>query len=240
MRRRLDYYWRLIGTALSFSCFGSGGLLISLTLFPIIHLISPRRDLANRRCQYVVHKSFQVFIWLMRSLGVLTYEIEGAGKLAGKGGQVIVANHPSLIDVVFIVSMLPEALCVVKKAAWSNPFLVGVMLATGYIQNVDPVQLIETGAASVADGHRLVIFPEGTRTVPGRPMKLKRGAASIIVKSRRPFIPITITSKPTTLTKTEKWYQIPQTRVHFRITVGDSVDPQPKIVYGELLSLSNR
>src|SRR3546814_3505509 len=46
-----------------------------------------------------------------------------------------------------------------------------------------PNVLIAACVKTLQDGRRLVVFPEGTRTVPGLPMKLKRGAASIIVRS---------------------------------------------------------
>lgn len=240
MSRGIDYYWRLAGTGFSFATFGAGGLLLGLILFPAIHLVSPTRPIAERRCQYCVHLSFRVFIWLMQSLGVLTYEIDGRSKLVRSGANLIVANHPSLIDVVFIVSMLPQALCVVKKAAWSNPFMAGIMWATGYIPNDDPDTLITNCVRSLEEGKRLVVFPEGTRTVPGLPMKLKRGAASIIVRSEQPFLPIKISCQPTTLTKAEKWYQIPATRVHFRIEINDSVDVSGGLIEGERLSKANR
>src|SRR3546814_2159953 len=71
-------------------------------------------------------------------------------------------------------------------------------------------------------------------------MILRRGAATVIVRSRHPFIPITISSSPTTLTKAEKWYQIPDRRAHFRIEIGDSIDPSSVIVDGEAMSLARR
>ena len=240
MSRGANYYWRLFGTGFSFGSFGIGGLLLGLLLFPAIHLVSPGRDVARRRCQYCVHLSFRLFIRMMKTLGVLSYEISGREKLANPGVNLIVANHPSLIDIVFIVSMLPEALCVVKKAAWSNPFMAGVMWATGYIPNDDPNVFIAECARRLHEGKRLVVFPEGTRTKPGLPMKLKRGAASIIVCSEQPFLPVTITCKPTTLTKAEKWYQIPQRRVHFRIRINDSIDVSAQLREGERLSKANR
>lgn len=238
--QRIDYYWRLFGTGFSFAVFGLGGVLLSVTFFPIVHLTSATRESAQRRCQYAVHLAFRSFIWLMRSLGVLTYEVRGTDKLRGHDVNLIVANHPSLIDIVFLVSLLPHALCVVKKAAWSNPFMAGVMWATGYIPNDDPIEFIESCVKNLERGRCLVIFPEGTRSIPGAPMKLKRGAATIIVKSRQPFVPITITSNPSTLTKAEKWYQIPAKRVHFKIVVGDQLDPRPVIVEGENLGRANR
>jgi hypothetical protein len=53
-------------------------------------------------------------------------------------------------------------------------------------------------------------------------------------------VPVTITSRPRTLSKTEKWYQIPTCRAHFKVTVGDSVDPAPALVEGEAPGLASR
>ncbi len=237
---RLNYYWRIFATGFSFSIFGMGALLITFTLFPAIHLLSFSRSRANRCCQYVIHLSFRSFIWMMKALGILTYEIVGAEKLIRGSGNLIIANHPTLLDVVFIISLLPTTQCVVKKAAWSNPFLAGVMWATGYIQQDDPMQLITDCVQSIEQENNLLIFPEATRTVPGQPMKLRRGAASIIVKSQRLFIPLVITCEPSTLTKAEKWFDVPSRKMHFKITVGDRIDPQPFLVEGGQLSKSNR
>ncbi len=240
VRARLDLLWRVAATGLSFSAFGLGALLITITLFPLLHVTTFDRGRANRRCQFVVHLSFRAILWLIRILGVLTYERHNTERLRGVSGTLIVANHPTLIDVVFIIAMLPATLCVVKRAAWSNPFLAGVMWATGYIQDEDPIRLIATCAQSLENGNNLVIFPEATRSVPGQPLRLRRGAASVIKASRRAIIPIIITCKPPTLSKGEKWYQIPDNRVHFKITIGNHVDPSTAIVEGESNGKTNR
>ncbi|PCJ71645.1 MAG: 1-acyl-sn-glycerol-3-phosphate acyltransferase [Rhodobiaceae bacterium] len=240
MFTKFNYYWRLFATGLCFTLFGLGGIAIGFLLFPLIHLFSSNRVRAQRRCQYVVHRSFKLFVWTMKIAGVLTYKIEGVEFLEDDSSGIVVANHPSLIDVVFIVACIPNALCIVKKAAWSNPFMMGVMWATGYVSNDIPERMLEECIDRVQGDEKLVIFPEGTRTVPGRPMKLMRGAASIIVRSRTPFIPITITNNPTTLTKAEKWYQIPSKRMHLRMDVRAAIDPGPYIIEGESLSLASR
>ncbi len=226
---RLNFTWRLFATGFSFSIFGIGGVVLGFILFPPMRLTSRNRDLVNQRSQFVVHLSFRLFVWMMQVLGVLTYEVQGREKLRQPGANIIVSNHPSLIDVVFILSIVPHAFCAVKKVAWSNPFMAGIMWATGYIPNNEPMRFIDDCVERVRGGRCLVIFPEGTRSVPGQTIKLRRGAASIIVKSEQPFIPVHITSDPPTLTKSEKWYQIPHKRVHFKIVVGDSIDPQPLI-----------
>ena len=213
---------------------------MSVALFPTAHLLSSTRAIARRRSQYIVHVAFRTFILVMNQLGVLTYEISNQHKLQGLKGKLIVANHPSLIDVVFVISMLPSTYCVVKKAAWSNPFMAGVMWATGYIPNDDPQRLIKESVDCLARGDNLVMFPESTRTVPGQPIKLKRGAANILDRSSQSFVPIAITCEPTTLTKSEKWYQIPHKRVHFRITIGDPIDPANHIALDQSSTITRR
>ena len=236
----LNYYWRLFATGLSYAIFGLGAALITFTVFPIIHLLLFSHRRANRGCQYVVHISFRFFIWMMNALGVLTHEIVGAEKLNHGAGDLIVANHPTLLDIVFLVSLLPSALCVVKNSAWTNPFLAGLMWATGYIRSDDPFDFIADCVQAVEQENNLLIFPEATRSVPGQPMKLKRAAASVIAKYERSFVFVIVTCEPPTLSKAENWYEIPSRKMHFKITVGDRVDPRSHIIEGEQLSKTNR
>lgn len=218
--------------------------MIAFIAFPLIHFTaytcSLEKNWAHRRCQFIIHIAFKMFANLMSVLRIITFEIHGAEKLKGIKGTLVVANHPSLVDVVYIISMMPQTQCVVKKGAWSNPFLMGIMWGTGYIQNDDPLKLVEDCVAELESGSNLVIFPEATRTVRGQPMKLKRGAASIISTRPDPFVPITITGRPPTLSKEDKWFLPPLRRAHFKILVHDLYNPRPGLVDINQLSLSNR
>jgi len=221
MAERLNKIWRLIGTAISFSCFGIGGFVLSVFIFPIVHITAMNRKKAQKRCRYLVHKSFALFIWLMRSLGVISSDFEGWEKLSGES-RLIVANHPSLIDVVLLVAKLPDAHCIVKRAHWKNPVMFGVMRATGFIANDEGSDLVDACVARLQAGATLVMFPEGTRTVPGQKMRFQRGAAIIAAKSGVPFTPVYISCRPTTLTKGTPWYQIPDKKPHFSLAAGHS------------------
>lgn len=239
-----DYIWRLFATNLAFLIFGVGALILSLLGFPSIHLFAvltgKDREWAYKRCQVTIHYSFRLFVAVVVFLGLFTYEVTGADKLKGVSSTLIVANHPTLLDVVFILSMVPMSLCVVKLAAWSNPFLMGIMRGAGYIPSDDPFKLIEDCVSGLESGNNLVIFPEATRSVRGQPMKLKRGAASVVSKFQKPFIPIKITCDPPTLSKEDKWYLPAPSKAHYKFTILDKYDPRPEIVDIEQLSLSNR
>ncbi len=226
MPRRLNWAWRLLATGASFSLFGIGGLVLGLLVFPPIYLVSGSPDAARRRSRRMVHLSFRLFIGFMHRTGVLTYELAGIPTLADGKPRFIVANHPSLIDVVFLISRLPDAYCIVKTAAWKNPFMGLVVRATGYLSNDDPVQLVDDCAEMLGRGETVVMFPEGTRTVPGQPLRFLRGAANIALRAGMALTPVYIDVEPETLTKGLPWYAIPERRFHVRVQVGKDIDPR--------------
>lgn len=220
----LDRAWRILATGFCFACFGIGGVLLGLTVLPVLYLISSDNQQLRRRFQRAVHHSFAFFVWQMKSLGLLTYEVRGLEKLAGSG-QLIIANHPSLIDVVFLISLIPETDCVVKQALLVNPFTRPPIRAAGYIANRDSAQVVEDCSAALRAGRNLLIFPEGTRTVPGEPIRLLRGTANIALRADAPLRPVLIRCSPPALTKCLRWYQVPCRPMHFTIEVRDAIEP---------------
>lgn len=217
--RRISHWWRLFGTGFCFTCFGVGGLVLGFVVFPAVHLVSRRKAIAHDRCRRCVHYGFRGFALLMETVGVIRFDISGREKLRLNEGAVVVANHPSLIDVIFIVSQIPDAVCIVKGAVWSNPFMAGIMWGAGYISNMEGASVLAQCRQAFADGKKLVVFPEGTRTVPSRPMRLRRGAAAIIAQMPVRVIPVTIVNEPTILTKGQPWYDIPGRRANIWIDV---------------------
>ncbi|MBN45768.1 MULTISPECIES: lysophospholipid acyltransferase family protein [unclassified Methylophaga] len=214
----LDRSWRLFATALSFFLFGLGSVFISLLLAPILMVLPGTSVQKQRRGKACIHHVFRCYIGLMKLLGVLSYEVHGRDKL--QGAKLILANHPSLIDVIFLISLVPNANCVVKKALLRNPFTYGPVKAAGYILNDDSVDVVIEAAQQAFDrGDALIIFPEGTRSKPGQRLSLKRGAANVAVRTKVDVTPVIIDCQPLTLTKGEPWYRIPQQRPHFVIRI---------------------
>lgn len=219
------YYWRLAATAISFALFGIGGLCLRVLVFPLLACLPGDKARHQRRARHTISLLFWRFIRVMARLGVLTYDVQGAEQL-GRPGQMIIANHPSLIDVVFLIGLVRDANCVVKRGLWDNPCTRGPVRRAGYISNDGSIDMLDLAVDSLQSGQTLVIFPEGTRTTPGEPPAFHRGAAAIALRGARVITPVTIKVSPTTLTKAEPWYRIPQRRVHFSLRVGTDIDPQ--------------
>jgi len=234
--------WRFFGTGLSFAVFGVGGLVLAILVFPAISLFSRDKKIRGLRARATVHHSFRGFLWMMHGLGVFDFDVDPRCReaFAAQGGLMIVANHPTLIDVVQLLAEVKYGNCIVKRALWSNPFLGLVVRATNYIPNDDSEQLLDACVAALKDGETLVVFPEATRTVPGRPMQLRRGAARVALAARAPIQMVHISCKPSTLTKAEHWFEIPRRRPCLRMKVGDRLVTGEFAETGEELSMASR
>lgn len=227
------YYWRMLATGISFAVFGVGALVLGCILLPLILLFSRSHESGQRHCRRMVQLSFRAFIWLMRVLGVLTWEVEGRAEL-GRGGQLVIANHPTLIDIVFLISMIPNATCIVKADLYRNVFTRGPVQWAGYIPNNSTDQMLTDCAKELAGGASLVVFPEGSRSVAQSPLHFRRGAAYLWLRTRCDIALATIVSNPPTLAKHEKWYQIPPVRPHFKLVI--NVDEESAPADGEAQS----
>jgi 1-acyl-sn-glycerol-3-phosphate acyltransferase len=113
------------------------------------------------------------------------------------------------LDVVALLALLPTADCVVKSAMLRNPFTRYFVRAAGYISNADSAHLIDACINSVQSGQTLILFPEGTRSIPGAALHFKRGAAQVAVRSNCEILPVMIHCTPPALLKTTHWYQVP-------------------------------
>lgn len=223
MLKSISYGWRLLATALCFAVFGLLGLVSGLVLFPLMRLVPGSAPAHRRRVRAAFRFGMRLFVEFMRGVGVLSYEFRGAERL-GRPGQMILANHPSLIDVVFLIAFTPQAGCIVKGALWHNPFTRWPVVAAGFVSNASSFDMVEHTAAALREGQSVIIFPEGTRTTPGQALQFHRGAANIAVKAAQVVTPVFIRCEPTTLSKNMPWYRIPPRRVRFTLEVGADVE----------------
>ncbi len=164
---RLNRLWRAAMTGFCFALFGLGGLLLSVVWFNLLLLLV--RDKARRRriARRSVSLSFRCFLSVVKGVGVLDYQIKGRDILHQERGCLVVANHPSLIDYVMLASVMPETDCLVKSALLKNPFVSGVIRAADYLINDRADALLPASRQRLQQGDTILIFPEGTRTVPG-------------------------------------------------------------------------
>jgi len=226
LKQKGNYCWRVAATGFSFASFGLGGMAIATVIAPVLNATTSDSEKRQQRAQNVIKYSFKGFTEMMVKLGIMTYSVEGLEKLQNSRQELVIANHPSLIDVVVLIGMMQQANCVVKQSLWSNPFTKGPVQSAGYILNAGSQQFVEDCVTRLKENNSasLLIFPEGTRTEKGMTLnEFQRGAANIAIRANVPIRPVIITCTPSTLTKNEKWYHVPSQPFHIEVKVLDAV-----------------
>ena len=116
------------------------------------------------------------------------------------GPVIYVANHNSHLDGMSLMTIVPSHRIHLTHSVaaqdffgnsgfrrWSMKNLVNAVLISRskHEADVDPVQLLD---AMIRQGHSLILFPEGTRGVPGVMADFKRGVGHLA--SRHPDVPV--------------------------------------------------
>lgn len=232
IKQKINYCWRVGATGFSFASFGVGGVAIGTLLAPVLKMTTSDPKRRAEITQSVIQHGFHGFADMMVKLGIMTYEVEGLDKLKNSQQELVIANHPTLIDVVLLIGLMQRANCVVKQALWKNPFTKGPVQNANYILNAGSEQFMHDCVARLNEKNApsLVIFPEGTRTQKGHTLNdFQRGAANIALRANVPIRPVVVTCTPSTLTKNEKWYHIPDQPFHIHIRVLDAICVQDAV-----------
>ena len=102
MIRRIKYIRRLVSKLSSFAVFGISSLILGTTLLPLFHVLAgfseKRFNVISRR---FVNKFFKFFVKYIEVTGAMRLSVENRELLKNIQGKVVIANHPSLLDVEF-------------------------------------------------------------------------------------------------------------------------------------------
>lgn len=219
----LGRIWRSLIAVLCFVAFGIGGTLMSAVLMPLLMLAPGTAPARRARARRVIGFCFRLLVRTLAATGCMRLLTRGLDRLTRSRGTLVLANHPTYIDVVVLISLMPQANCVVKGALWRNPFYWGIVRAAGYINSASPEGVIDACAEALRQGETLLLFPEGTRTTPGQELRFQRGAAHVALKARAAVTPVLISCDPPTLTKNCRWWLAPAQPFTFGVDVCETL-----------------
>ena len=162
--KTLDYFRRFFATLFGFILFGVAGVLFKIALLPYT-LKSTKGDIKRQlEARRMIGKVWRFFVGYLQWSGVLSVRFNGLEKL-GRPGQLILANHPSLLDVVLLISHYSEPNVLVKKDLLHNPSMKSQIIASGYIPNDESMEMLEEIDAVFKSGQSLLDFPRARAQV---------------------------------------------------------------------------
>jgi 1-acyl-sn-glycerol-3-phosphate acyltransferase len=131
---------------------------------------------------------------LCRLLGVRVI-VRGGEIAEGGGPYVFTPNHQAHIDIAALLGYLPgNNRFAAKKELFDEPVLGAVMRTLGMlpVDRDDPMKSIDVLNRAVAEGHSIIIFPEGTRSRDGSLLPFKKGAFVAAIEMGSPVIPVIV------------------------------------------------
>lgn len=188
---KIRYIRRVLVKLFCFAFFGICSLILAILLFPIMHCLSGFSETKFKKMvRKFNHRYFIFFVKIATILGAIRLTVENKEALENIRSKVVIANHPSLFDVVILFSLIPNADCIVKGELIQNKFI-SLIIKNLYIPNNIPFdEQLEQAKKSMEEGNNLIIFPEGTRSKPGEPWEFKKGAARFALYSKNDVVPI--------------------------------------------------
>ena len=158
--------------------FGLGAIILALLVFPFIRLFTlHKKDFGIIARAYVSH-TFRVFLGNLDACKTCHLKVEDKQAFRNIHSKIIIANHPSLLDFVYIMSLVPNSTCIVRGGLTHTP-LRGV-IKQAYITNTTDFDDVLVECKKLTDkGCNVIVFPEGTRTPRIGQNNYKKGAARI-------------------------------------------------------------
>jgi long-chain acyl-CoA synthetase len=127
-------------------------------------------------------------------------EVTGLEKLPLQGPYILSSNHQSFLDPLILASLVPWKV-------FERLFSVGTseIFGSGFMRRLaswlrvvvlDPdanlIPAMRAGAFGLRHGRVLMLYPEGERSIDGKPRIFKKGAAILSIHMQVPIVPVAI------------------------------------------------
>lgn len=223
MGDRVFWRWfKIVRGALIFTGFYCAGAVFGWLFLPLYSLTCSDSQERIRRNQRALSQCFRVTLDILRWARIFNFNARLVDPgLPGKP-VVVVANHPTTIDVVAVLSVYQEACVVVKHKIWTDRFLHRLFGYCGHIDGGDGsmasnTRLLENVRERLAQGFSVVIFPEGTRSPPRGLGNMFKGAFSVASTTETDVLPVVIRAEPPALHKEAPWHELPDRPVEYQV-----------------------
>jgi long-chain acyl-CoA synthetase len=127
-------------------------------------------------------------------------KVTGLENLPSHGPFMLCSNHQSFIDPVVMGSLLPwnvfrEVFSVGTSEIFGSGFmhwLAGTLRVVVVDPDANLVPAMKAGAYGLRWGMVLIIYPEGERSIDGKPKRFRKGAAILSTHLKVPIVPVAI------------------------------------------------
>ncbi len=180
--------------------FGFGALFIRYFIFPF----QKTRDENYKTLQ----KSWQIYIRMLEICKVLTLKVNDEEKIKNIKNSIIVSTHPSFVDIVILMSIIPNSTCFVAEKLSRNPFFKGMVKLLFILETSSTEDWLKDACEKLDNGLNIIIFPMGGRHKMDAQPKIRRGTALMALKSQKNIVALHLKNNFDFLQKGQPVYKV--------------------------------
>lgn len=176
-------------------------ILAGVAVFPVRD-----RTRRTRVLQAIIRRAFRGFHVYLRWIRFLDYRPRNPCP-EGIGPCVLVANHPTMTDAMALLASVPGVCTAVRADIydkyWIQPLLRGAgHFSAGFGNPLSGASVVQSSVARLAQGFRVLLFPEGTRSpTEGGLGPFGRTAFEVACRADVPIVAVLIDENPPWLGK---------------------------------------
>ena len=191
-----------------------------------------RRDSAAlaRRLQRVQVFAYRFMHDWLRLTTIARFNHRQALEGMPPGSCVVIANHPTLMDITAITAVLGGGCTIVKPAMFRRRLLHRLLVGAGHIEGpgsdlISIGRAVDEAVGRLWSGFSVIVFPEGTRSPAGELLPFGRTPFEIACRAGVPLVSLTVECNPAYLSKEVPLLRPPHPTPVLRLNVLAVDDP---------------
>ena len=170
----------------------STGLIIYTLLGVMGVFLLPYASTSKENALKVIKLYCRVVFWILKK--VYNIEILVRGIVPDNNASIVCSKHQSFLDVLILLNVLPEPKFIMKSELSWVPILSTYARKIGCVnvKRSDKTRSWHALKQAIREeaqnqSGQLVIYPEGTRTIPGQEVEYKKGVLVLFSNLNRPL-----------------------------------------------------
>ena len=152
----------------------------------------PYASISKTNCLKIIKLYCDVVFWILKKSFNIKISVKGI--LPDNSASIVCSKHQSFLDVLILLKVLPEPKFIMKSELSWVPILSTYARKIGCVnvkrndktRSRHALKEAITNEAKSQSG-QLVIYPEGTRTMPGQQVEYKKGVLLLFSSLNRPL-----------------------------------------------------
>lgn len=179
----------LCSTIIAFTVFILGSIYLTLAGFFGITILGK----TDKHTLWYHKRLCGLFRKLANTMPNIQYEIQNKANVTFDKPSIIIANHQSHLDLLYLLMLNPTIVCLTNNWVWRCPFYGRVIRYADFYPVENGIEENERKLKKLIEkGYSILIFPEGTRSENCDILKFHQGAFHLADRLNVDIIPIII------------------------------------------------